>query len=283
MSKLAGTVCGIVCGKDVNANKLQLGSLLNPLIPEYQTIYDAFATKPSREIKILQNAMLKTIVDSGAWSVLDWFVCLAGETESESRLDWKSLLKTCVNGGSGNVFTPLKGIKGNGSGWLRSGFIPSIDGVHIGLNNCTYGFFSNLDIAYSDQTELSANYLTGNNTALYSKFDATKAYASVHKSSVVYVSGNVATRNGCYIAERATTNVLDYYKNNALVVTGSITPNYIPDKEIILLANAGGTTSRSQNELSFAFAGGSLTAPQKTAITNALTLYNDSVSYFFEA
>ena len=29
MSKLAGTVCGIVCGKDLNANKVQLASLLN--------------------------------------------------------------------------------------------------------------------------------------------------------------------------------------------------------------------------------------------------------------
>lgn len=48
MSKLAGTVCGIVCGKDVNANKLQLGSLLNyakipadyshPMLPIYLKI-----------------------------------------------------------------------------------------------------------------------------------------------------------------------------------------------------------------------------------------------------
>jgi len=271
---------GAIIGKDRSCIKARSG--VN-WCPQYRNVYNAFSTKPSWTIANLQNTMLKTIVDSGAWSVLDWFVCLAGETEVESRLDWKSLTKTCVNAGNGNVWTSLKGIKGSGAGYLKSGFVPSVDGVHIGPHNCTYGFCSNLDIASADQVELGARYDTINNTVLYSRYTDGKALAKAHIITDSYIGNNVSDRKGVYMIVKPATNVSRYYKNNNLLGEAIVSfLHYVPNREIALLAIGDGGLNYSLNQLSFAFAGGALTIAQISAVTNAINLYNDSISYFFD-
>ena len=61
MSKLAGTVCGIVCGKDLNANKVKLASLLNlnywknkiPSVADIATLFGLIAVgKWPRKVKV---------------------------------------------------------------------------------------------------------------------------------------------------------------------------------------------------------------------------------------
>jgi hypothetical protein len=246
----------------------------------YKVIYGAWMTKPSREIAILQEAMLHPIVDCGAWDILDWFVCLAGESEVESRLDWKTLSKSCVNVGTGNIWTSLKGIKGNGSGYLDSQFNPTTDGIHIGLNDCTYGFVSNIDSAGADQMEMGALNNVTDVLQLYSRFTNGNAYVKAHATA--YLNAPTASRDGCYIAVRNALNAQKYYKDNFKIIDGAMNALAIPDKTIKLLASGSGT-SKSQNELSFAFAGKGLSVIQVSVITSALQLYNDSVSYFFDA
>ena len=150
---------------------------------EYQAVYDAFPTKPSSSIAALQNKLMEDyLVASGAWSIMDWFVCLANESEDSSRIDWKSLVKTVDDEGTGNQWGSLKGIKGNGSGYLSSNFIPATHGANIGKNDSSYMFCTNLDVSFADEVEMGANYLTGNFNMLYSGFTDGKAYARTHTS-----------------------------------------------------------------------------------------------------
>jgi len=242
------------------------------------TVYNSWATKPSQPVATLQAQMIYTIVQAGAWDILDWFVCLANETETESRLDWKSLSKVCADAGTGNVWTPLKGIEGNGSGYLDSNFTPSTDGTHIGLNDASYGFYSNLEIAGADEVEMSARSGAADANAMLSMYTDSKAYAKTH-TSAAYLSYTVTNRKGCYIANRVEANKLQYWKDNVKLVDSTQGSQYVPDATIKLLSYPSGLTGRSHNQLSFAFAGKGLTPAQIAAITSALQTYLDGVFF----
>jgi hypothetical protein len=246
--------------------------------PEYMAVYNMFATKPSQPIATLQAEMLYAIGQAGAWSILDWFVCLAGESEPESRLDWKSLIKTVDDVGTGNAWTALSGIKGNGSGYLDSNFIPSTDGAHIGLDDACYGFYTNLDIAGADQMELTGRTGTTDGVAMYSRFTDGKSYVKIHTSGA-YLNTAVATRKGCYIANRVVVDNTQLWKDNIKIIdTGQSSNVNPPNASIKLLASPTGA-SRSLNQISFAFAGKGLSEAQIAAITTALQTYMDKLFF----
>jgi hypothetical protein len=241
--------------------------------PEYGAVYSAFAVKPSGLVAAKQNAMIKTIADSGAWAVLDWFVCLAGETETESRLDWVTLVKTCDDVGAGNAWTTMAGIQGNGNGSLDSNFTPSTDGTHIGLNDVSYGFYSNLTPAGADQVEMACHFNVSDINVIYSMANDNKAYVKLH-SSAAYLSAAVANRKGCYIANKVAVDTTQLWKNNVKIIDAAqATYASKPNTTVRLLSMGDGIASRSTNQISLAFAGKGLTVAQIAAITSAFNTY----------
>ena len=273
------------------------------LIPEYKTVYDALPTQPSKDIALLQNALLSSLVDGGVWARLDYFANIQGETEDSSRLDWKSLTRTLIDKTPANVqWHSLKGIKGNTAAYshVRSQFRPYQHKVNIGQDDCTYGFFSNETVANGDKVGISAYYVNddgqnataSSSTLLYSRFTSNRGAGQMHNTGDNYAitAANAVTDDiGCYMIMRRVANEQRLYKDTTLLATKVGLSSVIPNRDLSLFGGGilapevdSAGTSRSDYRIGFLWAGASLSDPQITCLVNAIHLYHDSVSLFFD-
>lgn len=99
-------------------------------IAEYNSVYNLFVAKPSDADALIQNTMLKALVDGGYYAKAEFLDVFSAHGEAESLFNWRDPAgahnPTVVNS---PVWTQYEGFKGNVAGgrYGRTNFIPSVD------------------------------------------------------------------------------------------------------------------------------------------------------------
>lgn len=107
--------------------------------PEYQLVYDAMTNKPTGADVVNQAAMLDALVAGGYYAKAEFLDMFSVHTNTggEAQINWHNpgtFDPTLVNN---PTFTAYQGFTGASAGtkYVRSNFIPSVDGTIIGQDN----------------------------------------------------------------------------------------------------------------------------------------------------
>lgn len=107
---------------------------------EYDAVLAAMTTEPPDSIKVLQNAMVSALVDSGYWDRMDHLLITATNTEENALINW-------INPGTNDAistetFTEYEGFQGDSaSTYTITGFTPYDDVDNASLNSLTAGIY----------------------------------------------------------------------------------------------------------------------------------------------
>lgn len=249
---------------------------------EAKIIFAAMPTAPNYQRKLLIDNLVKGLIDDGIWAKLDCLYLTAAHEANSSLLNW-------INPGTHDLtvvnllaaqFTVDRGWTGNGvNGYLRTNYIPSIDGINLTLNSTSIGAYCRLNIIE-------------NTTAIGARDDTPISnYLSLLPSIVggdLYISNNDGTwgivanadSRGFYINSRIAANVRNCYRNKANIISDVQASVRIMDKELFVLArndNGTGVTYFSTNQIAAAFIGGGMTQTNANNFTDRLELFLDSI------
>lgn len=265
--------------KTANGTPFYINTLgLSGFCAEYQAVYDAMTTPPSAAISEAQNTMWCAIVDAGIAAKLDVFYCYAQHTNaaSEALINWinPGTFDGVLAGVPNPVFVALEGFTSDGSnGYINCNWNTNTDSVNFQQNGCSLG-------AYSRTNLNQGGYLLGSRNGpltILNPRNATSNYQIYVNTGTVDAAAN-ADSTGLFIANRDAANNQDGYRNGVLVVNGVQVSTGVPNANLYVLCynSSGSPTSFTTRQVSFAFAGASLDANDRTNLQNAIETYMDS-------
>ena len=247
--------------------------------PEYQAVYDEFTTKPSNEVAIAQDTMVKALADGGVWSKLDRFFVFAGHTNDngESLIDWKAPSTRSATIVNSPVFTAFEGFAGDGaSNYIDSNYNPSTDATNYTLNDASVGLYSRTDV-----DELSYDCGARVSWLLYCSSSTDQIRYRLNCNTNSDSTADYGDSRGLYIVNRTNSSTQSVYRNGTLVKEdASKSTADVPTNDIWVMTynNNGSPGTFSSKQFSMLFAGSSLTQSDVTILTNAFEAYMDSNS-----
>lgn len=239
LQDVAGNDCVSLTNYAVTNNVEQL------YCAEYLDVWNAFTNKPSDADAIIQNAKMLAIVAGGRYAKSErhWEFSVHTNTAGEAQLDWidpvNHLPVTNVNGCAWDAYN---GFTGNSAGtkYLRSNFVPTVDGTIIGQNNICVMIGIGTDISEEGFDIGALGTIPGtNHLVIRSKNGAGDSAHYWCNSNVLQGSAN---NNGkkYFALSRGFAANFDFYQN--LVKTNHINNSTgLPNLEIFMLCrNAWG-------------------------------------------
>jgi hypothetical protein len=234
----------------------------------YKNIYNAMPTKPYSLLANAQNVFFKTI-ENGVLAKSDVFYLMPQNTNKESEA-----YINCKNPGTYDLtatvppeFQCLRGVKGNASSFLTTGYNPSINGVNYTLNSASVGAGS-IDLVAATNGDLisaaGSSYI-----ALGTRVVGDIAYWYLNDATGSTMASTSGVAN--WIINRTANNHCDLWKNK-VKTPGSVLSTSIPNAILTLLRRSSGGFA-SIETLSYAFAGGSLTDSDISVFNDAIETY----------
>jgi hypothetical protein len=131
------------------------------LDPDAITLIAAMTTAPDAARQQLISDHIVALKAAGVWALLDIYYIMAAHHEQASRLNWKNPAAFTLEANGGITFTTDRGWQGNGStGYLNTGWIPSVNGVNYALDDASLWVYSRSDLTTGAQ-DMSANGPSG--------------------------------------------------------------------------------------------------------------------------
>jgi hypothetical protein len=220
-------------------------------------------TLPSSGQQTLQNQLVVDLKNGGIWAKLDTFAVFATDGDSDFALiDWKRLSDyTAINS---PTFTTNQGFQGDGiSAYIDSNFNPSTSGVNYTLNSASFGSL----IRTFGITGINGSVLNGDGIPLWFRFTDSRLY--VNSSGFI---GSVTTpaNKSLVVGNRPNFGLQEYYLNGAFISNDSDISTAIPTNSLRALRQS---TTYSNSQISFSFAGGSLNSTEQAALYSSLNTY----------
>jgi len=218
---------------------------------------------PSGGQQTLQNDLLVALKAAGVWSKLDTFANFATDGDSDFALiDWKRV--TDYTAFNSPTFTTNQGFTGNGtSAYIDTNFNPSTSGVNYTLDSA---FFGSL-IRTFGATGINGSVLNGDGIPLWFRFTDSRLY--VNSSGFI---GSVTTpaNKSLVVGNRPNFGLQEYYLNGAFISSDTDISSSMPTVNLRALRQ---TTTYSNSQISFSFAGGSLNSTEQAALNANLNTY----------
>lgn len=236
---------------------------------EATALFSAMATQPTAQHKLDMNTLIKSLKDNGVWVKLDRLFVWAAHTNGggEALKDWTNPARSATTVSS-PVFTALRGFKGNGAGYINTGYSPLNNGVNYSLNSASVahyiraqGFTSGAFSAAAPSTRNEVRWDTSNYTAIN---DATS-------------SGTVVA--GMNIVQRESSTTKRLITNNTAITSSATSTRVVSENQYVLARNNGGTADAlaTNGEVSLSAYGNQFTQAEWTAFTNAVETYMDAI------
>ena len=240
---------------------------------QYQTLYDALATKPSDEIASAQDTFVSAIVDGGVWVKLDALWVFAQTTSAGALKNWVTPGTHDCSLVNAPAFTALEGFAGNGTtSYINSNFSPSVDGVNYTQNSASYGLYSRTDANIS-KTDMGCEGAGGDN------YIRARLSGNINwrVNSGATSTQAIADSLGMYIASRPDSANQNLYKNKTEYTAAVAAGSLVSEDFFIGAQNASGSPSLlSTRQISMAFVGAALTQSDVNILTDAFEVYMDS-------
>ena len=248
--------------------------------PELAT-YTTGLTTPLSEAQIIRlgefiEALKTGLSITNLSDAFDVMYILAGET-AESSL--RNLVKdahyaTAVNS---PTFTAFEGFISNGtSQYLKTGYIPSVNGSAYLLNSASMGCYTRTNNASADVVEIGARTAPGNRDAFIQCFapPANTVKATLNSGQVIH---KAVTSLGFSIGTRTSVNNIKAYRNKTGTADSDLS-YAVPVYEVYILAlnQSNIPIVYSNRQVSFAFMGKGLSDSEVGIIVDAFEAYMDA-------
>jgi hypothetical protein len=222
-------------------------------------------TRPSNEVVSAVDTFIRQCKVDGNWQLLDRFWLFGQDVQANARISIKNPSATQITEVNAPTFTANQGYDGNGSTqYLRSAFIPSVDGVNYTLNSaCLFTYFrtnvgeAKYDMGVSNASNSNFSYIISRSAG---GFGTNNFFTRVNNLSSAYITWNPVTDSrGLSVSNRTTSADMQVIKNGVTqttVPTGTQTPQGLATVEMYVLAwNSNGTANAAMSTKQIAVAG----------------------------
>lgn len=239
---------------------------------ETTDLLSGMTTQPDEATITQINTRIQRLKDAGIFQKLDclWMPGAHTNDNGEAYLNWIKNDHHITLGGGVATFTPDIGIQGNGStGWLRTDFIPSVDGVNYQRDSASCGIYAR-------------NAWTGVPVGIVNSLEL---YMNGATNALGAINGGEWTLSGTVLNSKRLTSVIRDGANSAILYKGGIPiatstqdSTALSTKELFLCArnNGSGVPAIFSNAQIFAiYIGGALTAEEVSILDAEIKLYAD--------
>lgn len=256
-----------------------------PAAPAAAPTYDADAslyfaaltTPPTDTYKNAVNTFILARKADGSWSLFDWLVCLAAETQQASLVNMKNPAKSMSAVGAVGteiIFTASRGWKGDAvAGYLSFGEAYAAAGNQFAQNNATAGVYCNQQNGSSSSTHMSDLEASFIKLRIVPTTGGSNETFRINDSSAT-VSATSTTRTGHRGMVRRDSANKHAYRNGALIASVAVASATVSAQPGILLR---GATQFSPDQLAFAYSGAALSDAQManlhTDLVTMLTVF----------
>lgn len=253
---------------------------------EANALFARMSEQPSKARKTLICKTIKALKAAGIWGKLDAAYFLAGHNQSDSLLN---IVQNAYNLTpiDSPAFTIDQGWQGNASTqYLKTGFVPSVNGVNFTLYHASIGLVSNTQSVNDGFSMGSASSGSTDETGIVIGLSGV-SYFNVNSAQNEPNAVNSVTK-GFFIANRnnngdaGTVNDVSGYHNADPIYESGILHDYsatgLSTNEIIIMGFYNGTYYAQDNrQFSFAFIGGGFTNMEVIAFTQIIKDYLDAI------
>jgi hypothetical protein len=244
--------------------------------PETTTLLAAFTGTYDTARQAAINDLIVALKSDGIWAKLD-VMCIAGLTESDSLVNWKT--PGTFNGTAVNspTFTADRGFTFNGStNYVNTNFTPSTAVGIYALNSAHISVYSRTNSALA-QTEMGANATVGlGNCYIAARFSDGNCYYGLNSNGSSFVS---SSSSQLLLANRSGATSVQFYRSGvSMHTTSSDSSVALPDRPIWVGARNSDTIfQQSTKQIAAWSVGGSLSSTDAANFSTALTTYLTSL------
>tara|TARA_R110000868_G_scaffold23387_1_gene94404 strand:- start:4325 stop:5143 length:819 start_codon:yes stop_codon:yes gene_type:complete len=245
--------------------------------PEYEAILaraNALSyALPSAGVQVLQNTLVKDLVDGGVWAKLDHLKIYAGSNADFSLINWvtpANFLSTKVNSPTYGYAYGFKG--GVANEYLETGFTPSGSLNYKQDDACYFNYRKSENSGGSNQTQnYMGAYGFSSNSALIGSWGTNnfETYMNAGGDNNNYSSGGATV--GLTLINRNNSSNYNVWLNGSNIATVATASVAIPTTEFLTCKLS--VTGSSDAERSMEGAGAALTSGQIATLTNSFATY----------
>jgi hypothetical protein len=239
---------------------------------ESETLFLNMATQPSSERKGVIDTYIKALKDAGVWAKLDVLQVYAAHTNTggEALINWKNTAQVAtLLGTTPPPFTADRGFTANGTGYINSGFTPSVNGVNFLQNSAFLAMYQRVQ-------GVRLGGIGGTRVELLGLIGASQSL-NVNNSADTKASWINGT--GFRLGVRENSTQMYQFENSTSTALASATSGSPCTQPVYVLArnNSGNAdniaSSASGSQVSMAAFGGFLTHAERVAFQDATQNY----------
>jgi hypothetical protein len=226
---------------------------VSTLTPAYQTVYNAFTTKPDIAVSNAQNAMVAALDASGFWNRIDVFYVFANNASDNALINWKNPGTYNCTKLANPSFNAYEGYQGDGiSAYLNTNWNPSTNGINYDINDAAIGIYLRID-QQEDSKYVFGGYDAETNQTRLTPRQTTDTYGATINNAGLNMAGPNTVGNGLFVLTRTASNACSIYRNNFLIETESDAATFKPNTNMAILSRIG-SHGYSTNQVSIFFA-----------------------------
>ena len=251
-------------GLGLGLNKIRKRGGADPFEPEYQAVLDYNTTQgnmlPSDTQQAKENQLVKDLKDADIWNRLDVFGIVPTDGDAAYALTCFKRLIT-MDAVNSPTHVPLQGFTGDAaSAHIRTGFVPSTDGVNYSLDSASYGFYAftqqtsdGFEIGCFDRTQAQN---TGANMAAYRNSSINVVGPNDNSQQTIAIGDGT----GLHHADRDASNSRNTIKNGNIEASYSNSSILLPTIQFYTLGRNldGSLVQPVDNNVGLIFGGASL-------------------------
>jgi len=186
---------------------------------EYQTVYDAYTTKPSDAVAAIWNTCVETWVANGEWATKDIIYVYAAHTNGagEALVNWKNPGTYNATAYNAPTFTANQGFLGANTKYIDCNWIPSSNGVNFTQNSASLIIYVRTDVL-SVGGHGTYNNADNKNTVIIPTYTNDRLFAGVNQQTWNYkLAPNDG--DGMFVSSRTAAAVIKVYRNKVEVIS----------------------------------------------------------------
>lgn len=243
--------------------------------PEATALFAAMTVQPNATRKGVIDTFIETMISDGVWAKIDALWVPRAHDAQAGRLNWKSPSNFALTAVNSPTFTTDRGYAGNASSmYLDTGWDAATNGSNYTQNSGSYGLYLTPGVG-TDTATNSAIPMGTSNAYLIPRSTADNFRGQINSAIVSVITGTASTRLGLTAFNRSGATAVQAYRNGASAGTDNDVSETLTVNDFYLLAynSGGGVSSAVNNQIGFAFVGGSLTSGEHAALDAALDTY----------
>ena len=215
--------------------------------------FSQLSPSPSNEYKSAINILILQLKEDGNWSKLDRLWIFATEAQQNARVSVTNPFSSQIIEVNSPTWTSNQGYDFNGTTqYLRTAYIPSVDGVNYTLNSAEHGLYS-IENATSGSFAWDMGAMSATDVSNLNIRDS---------SDIAYGKVNNAVANIISAARRTGAGAINLFKNGVSIASDTDASTALPPVEFYIGAqnNNGVASAFSNRRIAFVFmASGTIT------------------------